>query len=190
MEGTERVDRDRSVLVVVDVQERLAAVMPRRDEVSATSSRLVRTADVLGIPVAVTRQYPKGLGDTVPEVVSALEELEVAAPVVDKTTFCCSDEPAFTAVLDEIGREQVLLVGMETHICVTQTALALKAVGRGVFVVADGVCSRDDRDHEVALARLRAAGVVVATSESVMYEALGRAGTPEFKRVLEIVKDA
>jgi nicotinamidase-related amidase len=190
MEGTERVDRDRSVLVVVDVQERLAAVMPRRGGVAATSSRLVRTADVLGIPVVVTRQYPKGLGDTVPEVASAVDELETPAPVVDKTTFCCSDEPAFDAVLDEIGREQVVLVGMETHICVTQTALALRAAGRPVFVVADGVCSRDDRDHEVALARLRAAGVVVATSESVMYEALGRAGTPEFKAVLEIVKDA
>lgn len=190
MEGLERVDRDRSVLLVVDAQERLAAVMPRRDEVAATSSRLVRTAGVLGIPVVVTRQYPKGLGDTVPEVVSALDELEAPPPVVDKTTFCCSDEPGFATALDEIGREQVVLVGMETHICVTQTALALKEAGRPVFVVADGVCSRDDQDHEVALARLRAAGVVVATSESVMYEALGRAGTPEFKAVLEIVKDA
>jgi nicotinamidase-related amidase len=190
MGATDRVDRERAALVVIDVQERLAAVMPRRAEVTAVGARLVRAADVLGIPVLVTRQYPKGLGDTVEEVAAALDGLRTPAPVVDKTDFCCADEPAFGAALDALLREQVVLVGMETHICVAQTALALVEAGRPVFVVADAVCSREDRDHQTALDRLRAAGVVVLTSESVMYEALGKAGTPEFKAVLEIVKDA
>ncbi len=139
----------------------------------------------------VTRQYPKGLGGTVPELEEVLVDLaEQGASVtgLDKTAFCCAAETDFSEALAATGRTQVVLVGMETHICIAQTALALEPEYE-VHVVADAVCSRTPLDNDVALDRLRAAGVIVTTSESVMYEAVGRAGTPEFKRLLEIVKE-
>lgn len=178
------VRRDDATLVVVDMQSRLADVMPRRDEVVAAALMLARSAAALGMPVLLTRQYPQGLGETVPE----LREVQEATAPIDKVTFSCASEPAFPDRLREIARRQVVLTGMETHICVTQTALALVGEGYEVFVVADATCSRRDVDHMTALERLRDAGVVVCTAESVIYEALGRAGTPEFREVLGFVK--
>jgi len=186
------ISRSDAVLVVVDIQERLAAVMERRDEVVGATRRLARTMALIGAPVIVTRQYPQGLGGTVTEIDSLLFELAAAGTHVtgvDKTAFCCAEEEDFGAALAATGRRQVVLVGMETHICVTQTALALAGDGRQVQVVADATCSRNDADHQVALDRLRAAGIVVTTSESVMYEAIGRAATDEFKQLLNIVKE-
>lgn len=175
---------DDAVLVLIDVQERLAAAMEHADRVVTGCILLSEVADVLGIPVIVTRQYPRGLGDVVP----ALEPVATRAQMVDKVTFDCLREPSFVAALEGTGRHQVVLAGMETHICVTQTALSLERQGYGVHVVADAVCSRRDDDRDVALSRLRAAGVVVTTAESVVYEALVRADTPVFRKVLEIVK--
>lgn len=185
------VHRASLVLVVVDVQERLAAAMERRNEVVGTVTRLVRFAELVGAPIVVTRQYPDGLGDTVPEVARALEEAGRSVPVavIDKRSFCAADEPAFLEALYETSRSQVILAGMETHICITQTALTLAKKTYPVHVVADACCSRRDTDHGTALDRLRSAGVVVTTAESVMYEAVSRAGTDEFKRLLAIVKE-
>lgn len=182
LDGT--IDRNRGVLVLVDMQCRLADVMARRDAVLSGSALLARTARILGLPVIVTRQYPQGLGDTAPEIIEVTSDI---API-DKVTFACAGEPAFVERLSETGRRQVVLTGMETHICVLQTALGLSAEGYEVFVVADATCSRRETDHAVALDRLRGAGVVITTAESVIYEALERAGTPEFRAVLEEVK--
>lgn len=178
------IDRTRAVVVLIDAQERLADVMPRRDAVVNTMALLARASLVLGVPIVVTRQYPRGLGDTVPELVEAVG---VHQPV-DKVAFDCTREPAFSRALEAVGCTQVVIAGMEAHICVTQTALSLGAGGYDVHVVADAVCSRRDADRDVALDRLRAAGVTVTTSESVIYEALGEAGTAEFRAILEIVK--
>lgn len=173
-----------AVLVLVDMQCALADAMERRDAVVETAALLARAAGLLGIPVLVTRQYPRGLGNTVPELVEALGD---HSPV-DKLTFSCLAEPAFRDRIEALGRRQVVLAGMETHICVTQTALALLDEGYAVSIAADATCSRRRSDHDVALARLRAAGVAVTIAESVIYEALERAGTPEFKAILELVK--
>lgn len=178
------ISRERAVLVLIDMQHRLADAMPRRDEVVGTSVLLARAAAALDVPVIVTRQYPAGLGDTVPEIAEALGPHQP----VDKTAFDCLREPSFRVRLEATGRRQVVLAGMEAHICLTQTALGLRAGGWDVHVVADAVCSRRDADRDSALHRLRAAGVTVTTAESVIYEALGQAGTPEFKAVLELVK--
>jgi nicotinamidase-related amidase len=189
--GTPLVTRDGFVLVIIDVQERLAAAMERRDEVVAATSRLARTAAMLDAPVIVTRQYPQGLGPTVPEldkVLGVLQDEGARITGIDKTAFCCAAEPAFAEALAATGRRQVVVTGMETHICVAQTALVLAAGSHDVHVVTDGCCSRDAGNHEVALERLRHAGVSVTTSESVMYEAVGRAGSDEFRRLLAIVK--
>jgi len=138
----------------------------------------------------VTRQYPIGLGETVTALAEALSEAEEVVPVsvIDKTAFCACDEVSFLQLLEESGRRQVVIAGMETHICVVQTALALTAHGFRVQVVDDACCSRRDRDHNTALARLRAQRVTVTSAESVMYEAVGRSGTDEFRRLLAIVK--
>ncbi len=107
---------------------------------------------------------------------------------LDKTSFCACGEPGFLEALEATGRRQVVLTGMETHICVTQTALDLVGRSYRVQVPADACCSRSSHDHEVSLARLRQAGVVVTLAESVMYEAVGVAATDEFRSLLEIVK--
>lgn len=178
------VDRSDAVLVLIDMQESLVSAMERRDAVVRTSALLARVVRLLDVPLIVTRQYPEGLGDTV----QALREAVGETATVDKVTFSCLAEPVFAERLSALGRRQVLIAGMETHICVTQTALALLAEGYGVHVVADAVCSRRAMDHEVALERLRAAGAEITVAESVIYEALGRAGTPEFREVLAQVK--
>ncbi|MDO8880800.1 MAG: isochorismatase family protein [Coriobacteriia bacterium] len=178
------VSRESAVLVLVDMQDRLADVMDRRDAVVGASALLARVAGALRMPVIVTRQYPRGLGDTVPELADAVG----SHSPVDKMTFDCLREPAFAEQLRATGRRQVVLTGMEAHICITQTALALLSAGYDVHVVADAVCSRCDVDRDVTLERLRVAGATVTVAESVIYEALGEAGTPEFRAVLELVK--
>jgi nicotinamidase-related amidase len=183
--------RDDAALVVIDVQERLAAAMPHRARVVAASTRLLRVAALLGWPTIVTRQNPAGLGDVVPEIAEVLRSPEFASAgsrTVDKTAFCSCHEPAFNTALAAHGRRQVVIAGMETHICVTQTALALSAEGYEVHVAADACCSQDDGDAHVALDRLRQEGVVVSTSQAVMYEAVREAGTDEFRALLRIVK--
>ncbi len=185
----ELLDRRRAAVVLIDVQEKLAGVMEDRDEVVAAAVMLVRAAGELDVPVVVTRQYPKGLGDTVPELVEAFGRLPEGLFVgpLDKTAFCCGGERTFADAWDGLGRDQALVCGMETHICVTQTALWL-ADRATVQVVADASCSRTERDERTALDRLRHSGVAVTTVEAALYELLERAGTPEFKAVLSLVK--
>jgi len=178
-------DRVDAVLVVIDVQERLAAAMPHRDEVVATVSMLVRSARLLGIPVLVTRQHPEKLGDVVADLQEALGEYTP----IDKTSFCCRADEVFSDELADTWRGQVVLVGMEAHICIAQTALALVEDGYRVHVVADGVCSRRESDCETALERLRYAGAAVTSAEAVLYEVLGGSGTDEFSAVLALVKE-
>lgn len=186
-----RVARESGVLVIVDIQHKLAAAMERRDQVVSTARKLVGAGAVLGVPIIVTRQNPAGLGGTVEELETALyDAAKEGARVlgVDKMAFCCAAEHDFREALVSTGKHQVVIAGMETHICVTQTALALVEEGYQVHVVADACCSRRDEHHEIALDRMRHAGVIVTTSESVIYEAVGRAGTDVFRSVLGIVK--
>jgi nicotinamidase-related amidase len=186
------VTREQLVVVCVDIQDRLAAVMPRRDEVVAATVRLVRAAGALGAPVIVTRQYPKGLGDTVPELASALATAAgdgSAVTTVDKLDFDCTAEPAFMAALLGTGRRDVVVAGMEAHICVAQTAMSLAAAGFASHVTADAVCSRRDYDRDVAVGRMRDGGADVLTVESAVYEALARADTDAFRAVLAVIKE-
>lgn len=175
-----------AVLVVIDVQERLVATMDQREQVIATTSRLVRVAEALGVPVVYTEQYPDGLGPTVAALSGVLAS--AIGPIV-KSSFDACAEPGFVEALQATGRRQVALTGMEAHICVAQTALHLLEDGYRVHVVADAVCSADERDGVIALQRLRSAGAEVTTSESVIYEAVGAAGTDRFRAVLAIVKE-
>lgn len=179
-------------LVVVDIQERLAGVMAAadRERVIERTGILLQAAARLGVPVVATEQYPKGLGPTEPAVAG---HLPAAAAVVDKTCFACGGADGFRQALavDEPGaphRPQLVLTGMEAHVCVLQTALEMHAEGYQVFVVADAVCSRRAEHYDNALARLRQAGVIVTNTESVAFEWLRDAKHPDFKAVSALVK--
>ena len=183
--------RDDAILVVVDEQERLASVMDRRESVATATSKLVRAAYLVGLPIVVTRQYPNGLGDleeALAEGLAAAEADGADISRVDKVAFDCFREPQFAYAVTATSREQLLIAGMETHICVAQTALSAVRAGFDVHVAADACCSRDAAYHALALERLRAAGVSITTCESVMYELVGEAGTEEFRTLLGIVK--
>jgi len=171
-----------SVLVIIDVQERLAGAMDPavRDCVIRNTGILLDAAGRLGVPVLVTEQYPKGLGPTVAKVSGMLPEGTAA---FEKTCFSCAAAAPFSAALEEGGRSQVILAGMEAHVCVLQTALELRAAGREVFVVEDACCSRHARNHANAIERMRAAGVIVTNTESVVFEWLRDARNEHFKAI-------
>ena len=174
-----QLDRDDAILLVVDIQERLAVAMGERERVVTNTGHLVAAAQLLGVPIVLTEQYPKGLGPTVPELRAALDP----APAIVKMTFDCCGEPAFAPALERTGRSTVIVCGMEAHICVLQTVLGLLATGMTVHVAADAVCSRNPENARTALELLRDAGAVITCTETVLFQLLGRAGTPEFKTI-------
>lgn len=178
------IDRSEAVLVVVDVQERLAAVMDQREKVSANCRRLIEGAKILGIPTIVSEQYPKGLGPTEEDLRGALAPFD---PVV-KLSFSCCGEPSFMERLGALDRKKVILCGMETHVCVLQTALGLLREGQDVHLVEDAVCSRAKGNWRTGVEFMRDAGAVVTSTETVLFQLLGEAGTVEFQAVSRLVK--
>ena len=185
MTRTVKLDPARTAILIVDVQERLCAAMPPAD-----LTRLVKYARALagagrelGIPVLATEQYPKGLGHTLPELREALP----SAPL-EKVSFSCAGDASFFATLEATRRRQVVLAGMETHVCVFQTARDLVAAGYEVHVCADAVASRTEEHRRVGLELCREAGAAVTTAETAIFDLLGQAGTPQFKKVAPLVK--
>lgn len=176
-----------SVLVVVDIQQRLAIAMPKgvRDRVIEQVNILSTAADVLKVPVLVTEQYPKGLGVTEP---SLAEQLPVGTAIFEKTTFSCADVEDFMQALTATGCKQVILTGMETHICILQTALDLQSLGYQVFVIEDAVSSRMKGNQYNALHRMRHAGVIISNVESILFEWLGDARHPDFKKLTKLIQ--
>ena len=172
------VDRERSLLLVVDLQTKMMPAIHDRDEVVANIVWLVRAAQKIGVPVAATEQYPKGLGPTVPEVRALLPAGAVGA----KTRFSGVAAECLGA-LPGADRAQVVVAGVETHVCLLQTALELLEEGKEVYVVADAVGSRRAFDRDWALARMRKEGVRIVTREMVVFEWLGEADTPLFRAV-------
>lgn len=181
-------DRDRAVVVVVDIQERLAgAIDPDLYRTAIRNTRiLLEAAGILDVPVVVTEQYPKGLGHTVGEVTRALEGRN--ATVLEKSTFSCARDDAFNEAMAEIGRKQAILVGMETHVCVYQTALDLIRAGYSVFVLDDAVCSRFPHNYSSGLRSLVHAGATVFSTETALFSMLKAAGTDEFKKISSLLK--
>lgn len=177
-------DRTKSCLLVIDVQEKLIGAMSAAAEVVANTGILLKAAERLGIPVLFSEQYPKGLGPTV----AALAPYAAKTGAVTKTEFSCAAAPGYVERLRAAGREQLVLTGIEAHVCVLQTALGMKELGFPVFVVADAVSSRKPESAALALERMRAGGVTVVTAEMVLFEWLGRAGTPEFKELSALIK--
>lgn len=178
------IQRAASLLLVVDIQEKLAPAIHDSEQVTANSVRLLEGARLLGVPAFVSEQYVKGLGPSVAEIRAAA----VDAQFFEKTHFSCAAEPGVVEMLRATGRQQILLTGTETHVCVLQTALGLLAAGFDVFLVADAASSRTPENRQAAIERLRAAGVHIVTTEMVLFEWLHRAATDDFRALLPLIK--
>ena len=174
------------MLLLVDVQERILPLVQAPQHVVTQCTKMIESAYVLGLPVLATEQYPRGLGHTVPTLQHLLARKHVA--VIEKPAFSCWAEDRVRTAICDLNRSQIIVIGIETHVCIQQTALDLAAANHSVFVCADAVSGRGKENHHVALDRMRSAGVVISTVESVMFELCGRTDIPRFKPMLEIVK--
>ncbi|HEX9241789.1 MAG TPA: hydrolase [Anaeromyxobacter sp.] len=180
-----KLDRARAAVLVIDIQSRLTPAMPpdALARVVKYTRALVGAAKELGLPVLATEQYPKGLGPVLAEVREVLP-----SPPLEKVHFSCGADPAFAAALEKTGRRQVIVCGMETHVCVFQTVRDLVASGYEVHVCADAVSSRTEEHRRVGLELCREAGAVVTTAETAIFDLLHRAATDEFKKVSPLVR--
>jgi nicotinamidase-related amidase len=172
-----------SALLVVDLQEKLIPAMDDAESRLAAAIRMIRAARILRVPTLITEQYPAGLGRTAPAVRDALGD----APAIEKMCFTACGEPVQQR-LRERGAGSVIVIGIEAHVCVQQTVLDLLRQRYRPYVCADAVTSRRPLDRETALGRMRQAGAIITTTESVMYEIMGEAGTETFKQILKIVR--
>ena len=177
---------DRCALIVVDIQEKLLPPIFQKEYLVKNSQLLIRLAGILKLPTLMTTQYAKGLGNTIPEIASLLPETRP----VDKQMFSCFGSDAFCSLLKKLpgNRNTVLLCGMESHICVTQTALGAIREGYIVHVASDAVSSRTEWNWKIGLERMRAAGAVISSTEMMIYELLRSSGAPAFKELLPYLK--
>jgi nicotinamidase-related amidase len=180
-------DRDRTALVLIDVQEGYRRALPGWDRVVTAGSLLVQGAAILGIPLVVTEQYPRGLGHTADELAS---RFPAGLTVIEKTTMSCCGAPAFAERLGATGRRQVLIAGIETHACVNQTVHDLLALGYQVHVARDATSSRRPADVEPAWEKMRAAGMLPTSSEQALLELVRNADAAEFKPLQRLLKEA
>ncbi len=185
--------RQQSLLLVVDLQEKLAPAICEGERAIRNSARLLEGARRLGVPAFVSEQYVKGLGPSVEAIRQAATKPGEATAAVDakffeKTHFSCTAEPGVAELLGAAERRQVVLTGTETHVCVLQTGMGLLAAGYSVFLVADAASSRRRGDHQAGVERLRAAGAQVVTTEMVLFEWLEAACTDEFRAMLPLIR--
>ncbi|MBY0458276.1 MAG: isochorismatase family protein [Gemmataceae bacterium] len=183
MNPANRLRHDNSAVVVIDIQDRLLAKIPTARPLVRNAGFLLDVAALLGVPVRATEQYPKGLGPTTADIARRLP-----APLPAKTRFSCCGADTFLEELERLHRPNVLLVGMETHVCVAQTALDLLAAGLHVFLAVDALGARAGIDHDTAVRRLERAGAIPTTAEAAAFEWLGDATHPQFKAVSALVK--
>jgi len=181
-------DRAQAQLLIIDVQQRLAPHIADGVSAAENCERLVRYARRLGVPITITEHYSKGLG---PTVASIREAAGNDTPCLEKIAFSCWRDDAIRSRISSLeseGRDQIVVAGMETHVCVGQTILDLLDHGKTVFVVADAVGSRDARVRDLALDRFRAAGATIVAQEMVAFEWLGRGDDPAFKDLIKLIK--
>jgi len=176
--------KENTFLVVVDVQEKLARAMHEMESMIDGNVKLVKGAQILGIPILWTEQNPKGLGATVPE----LRDLLSSSEPVTKLSFSCCGEDSFVEQLNAIGRNQALVTGIESHVCVYQTVVDLIGRGYEVQVVADAVSSRTPENKAIGLERCKLAGASVTSAETALFELLKKAEGDQFKQMLKVVK--
>jgi nicotinamidase-related amidase len=175
---------ENSLLVIVDVQGKLTQLMYEKEKLIASLVRMVKGARILGIPILWNEQNPAGLGGTIPELTELLIDLQP----MSKMTFSCCGNPAFIEELRRSGRRQVLLVGIEAHICVYQTAAELLQQGYEVYLVSDAVSSRTIENKQVGMERVRSQGAVITSTEMALFELLRTADQSCFREISRLVK--
>lgn len=178
------INREKAQLLLIDMQERLLPAMAAPERALKQAIILAKAARVLDLPITVSEQYPKGLGHTVGPLKAEIGN----TPVDEKVEFSCWKNAALRERITQQDREQVIVAGIEAHVCVLQTAIDLKAAGYAVYAVTDAMSSRSESSHEIAVARMRQADISVVTTEMVVFEALGAAGSPEFKQLSALIR--
>ena len=187
MESARRaLEASQCALLVIDIQEKLLPPIFQKEQLVKNSQLLIRLAGILKIPALMSTQYVKGLGNTVPEIASLLPGTEA----IDKHMFSCFGSEVFCSLLKRLPgqRNTLLLCGMESHICVTQTALAALREGYIVHVASDAVSSRTEWNWKIGLKRMRAAGAIISSTEMIIYELLRSSGAPAFKEMLPYLR--
>ena len=171
------------ILVVIDAQEKLLPHMLNPQKLIRNFKILLEGFQVMGVPIISTQQYPTGLGMTISEIKEKLH-----SPSIDKITFSCCDEDKFMSTLQYSEKKTVILSGIETHICVQQTAIDLSSEGYQTVIVADCVSSRQPLDHDIAIQRMRSAGSTITTCESILFELCRSAKASYFKKISQLIK--
>ena len=179
-----RIKRENCIGLVIDIQEKLFPVMAEKETLLENCKKLVEGLLILGIPIGFTQQYSKGLGETLQEISSLIHPFSY----IEKKSFSCLEEPLFAAYLEKSAKTNVLIGGIESHVCVLQTAIDLKENGYEPIVLADCVSSRHLFEKQIALQRFNLEGIRISTVESILFELTRTAYTPEFKSISKLVK--
>jgi nicotinamidase-related amidase len=179
-----RILKENTIGLVIDIQERLVPVMEENEQLVENCSKLIQGLQILGLPLLVTQQYSKGLGETIEEIKSVINDFQY----IEKKDFSCCDEPVFSEKLALAGAKNVIICGIEAHVCVLQTAIDLKAAGYVPVVVMDCVASRSFDNVDLAMERFRYEGILMTSCESVLFELTRSAGALGFKEISKLVK--
>ncbi len=179
-----RILRENTIGLVIDIQERLVPLMEENEQLVENCSKLIQGLQILGLPLLVTQQYTKGLGETIDEIKSLIPDFQY----IEKKDFSCLDEPVFAEKLALSGAKNVIICGIESHVCVLQTAIDLKASGYNPVVVFDCVSSRSFDTIDLAAERFRYEGIMMTSMESILFELTRSAGAPGFKEISKLVK--
>lgn len=179
-----RITKENTVALIIDIQERLVPAMFEKDVLIKNCSILIRGLLVSAIPMTVTQQYTKGLGDTVDEIKAVIPDFSY----IEKRDFSCCDEPSVIERLESLNKKNIVICGIESHVCVLQTAVDLKAAGFNPVVVMDCVSSRTPQSIEMAKERFRHEGIMMTSYESILFELTRSSASPEFKAISALVK--
>lgn len=176
--------KEKTALVVIDVQEKIFQPIYRKQFILENIKKLVKFCQIMSIPIVLTEQYPKGLGQTVPEIRGTLDKYEP----ISKTAFSCFGSDEFNKRIGLLSVSTLIITGIETHVCVSQTALDGQEEKFDVVVISDAVSSRTEENWKVGLEKLRTSDITISSTEMIMYEILEKAGTPEFKKVASLLR--
>lgn len=179
-----RISKENTVGLIIDLQERLFPVMSNKETLLKNCQILTEGLNILNIPTIVSQQYSKGLGETLPEIKSLIPDFNP----IEKTDFSCFDVPEIVEKLKELNTKNIIICGIESHVCVLQTAVDLKAAGLNPIVVMDCVSSRSEDNYELAKERFRLEDIMMTSYESILFELTRSAGAPEFRAISKLVK--
>lgn len=179
-----RIKRENCTGLIIDIQEKLFPVIAENESLLTRCKILLEGLSILGIQTVFTQQYTKGLGSTLPEITSLYPDFRY----IEKSSFSCPDDPGYKSILEESGRNTVIIAGIESHVCVLQTAIDLREQGYFPVVISDCVSSRHLNEKQIALNRFNTEGIRVSTAESVLFELTRYSDAVEFKAISKIIK--